>query len=210
MRRYQVPFLKSLVWRDLALNPGLPDHWRTLYPLLEPYPQMLFRFIFRTCIFRHRGLITAGKNFIVRFLSCFLEYIFLFFFFEFSDSFFFFLTNFYFQWVIFFFFFCLLLPSPLCLLLPFLSHPIFTIYFSFVLLFLTSSSFLYFFTFIFAPVKSFFTVIIFSSFFFLSLFPLLFLSFFLHSSNIRISRRLFRANFVRFYAPHSAVLILSN
>ena len=32
-RRYQVPFLKSLVWRDLGLNPGLPDHWRTLYPL---------------------------------------------------------------------------------------------------------------------------------------------------------------------------------
>ena len=24
--------LKSLVWRDLRLNPGLPDHWRTLYP----------------------------------------------------------------------------------------------------------------------------------------------------------------------------------
>ena len=26
-------FLKSLVWLDLGLNPGLPDHWRTLYPL---------------------------------------------------------------------------------------------------------------------------------------------------------------------------------
>ena len=24
---------KSLVWRDLGLNTGLPDHWRTLYPL---------------------------------------------------------------------------------------------------------------------------------------------------------------------------------
>ena len=24
---------KSLVWRDLGLNPGLPDHLRTLYPL---------------------------------------------------------------------------------------------------------------------------------------------------------------------------------
>ena len=32
-RRCQVPFLKSLVWRDLGLNPGLPVHWRTLYPL---------------------------------------------------------------------------------------------------------------------------------------------------------------------------------
>ena len=32
-RRYQVPFLKSLVWGNLGLNPGLPDHWQTLYPL---------------------------------------------------------------------------------------------------------------------------------------------------------------------------------
>ena len=31
--KYQVRFLKSLVWRDLRLNPGLPDHWRTPYPL---------------------------------------------------------------------------------------------------------------------------------------------------------------------------------
>ena len=28
-----MPFLKSLVWRDLGLNSGLPDHGRTLYPL---------------------------------------------------------------------------------------------------------------------------------------------------------------------------------
>ena len=33
-RRYQVPFLKSLVWRNLGLNPGLLDHWRILYPLI--------------------------------------------------------------------------------------------------------------------------------------------------------------------------------
>ena len=33
-RRYQVPVLKSLVWRDLGLNPGILDHWRTLYPLV--------------------------------------------------------------------------------------------------------------------------------------------------------------------------------
>ena len=26
-------YFKSLVWRDLGLNPGLPNHWRTLYPL---------------------------------------------------------------------------------------------------------------------------------------------------------------------------------
>ena len=32
-RRYQVPFLKSLVWCDLGLNPGLPNHWWTFYPL---------------------------------------------------------------------------------------------------------------------------------------------------------------------------------
>ena len=24
-------FLKFLIWRDLGLNPDLPDHWRTLY-----------------------------------------------------------------------------------------------------------------------------------------------------------------------------------
>ena len=30
--RYQVTFLKSLIWRDVGLNSGLPDHWRTLYP----------------------------------------------------------------------------------------------------------------------------------------------------------------------------------
>ena len=28
--RYQVPFLKSLVWRDLGLNPGLPEHLLTI------------------------------------------------------------------------------------------------------------------------------------------------------------------------------------
>ena len=32
-RRYQVSFLKCLVWLDLSLNPGIPDHWQTLYPL---------------------------------------------------------------------------------------------------------------------------------------------------------------------------------
>ena len=32
-RRYQVPFLKSLVLRNLGLNPDLLDHWWTLYPL---------------------------------------------------------------------------------------------------------------------------------------------------------------------------------
>ena len=33
VRRYQVPFLKSLVWCDLGLNHCLLDHWWTLYPL---------------------------------------------------------------------------------------------------------------------------------------------------------------------------------
>ena len=32
-RRNQIPFLKSLVWRDLGVNPGLPDDWGTHYPL---------------------------------------------------------------------------------------------------------------------------------------------------------------------------------
>ena len=35
-RRYQVQFLNSLVWRNLGINPGLPDHWWTLY-LLEKW-----------------------------------------------------------------------------------------------------------------------------------------------------------------------------
>ena len=30
-------FLKSLVWRDLGLNPDLPDYRRTLYPLGQSY-----------------------------------------------------------------------------------------------------------------------------------------------------------------------------
>ena len=32
-RRYKVPFFKSLVGKNLGLNPGLPDHWQTLCPL---------------------------------------------------------------------------------------------------------------------------------------------------------------------------------
>ena len=32
-RKHQVLFLKSLVWHDLGLNPDLPDHWQTFYPL---------------------------------------------------------------------------------------------------------------------------------------------------------------------------------
>ena len=32
-RSHQVPFFEFLVWIDLGLNPGLPDHWRTVYSL---------------------------------------------------------------------------------------------------------------------------------------------------------------------------------
>ena len=32
---HQVPFFESLVWLNLGLNPGLPEHWRTLYSLGE-------------------------------------------------------------------------------------------------------------------------------------------------------------------------------
>ena len=32
---YQLPFFESLVWLNLRLNPGLPDHWRTLYSLSQ-------------------------------------------------------------------------------------------------------------------------------------------------------------------------------
>ena len=31
--RDNVPFFESLIWRDLGWNPGLLDHWQTLYPL---------------------------------------------------------------------------------------------------------------------------------------------------------------------------------
>ena len=33
--KHQVPFFVSLVWLDIELNPGLPDHWWTLYPLVQ-------------------------------------------------------------------------------------------------------------------------------------------------------------------------------
>ena len=36
-RQHQVPFFESLVWLNLRLNPGLLDHWRTLY-LLGHWP----------------------------------------------------------------------------------------------------------------------------------------------------------------------------
>ena len=38
---YQVPFLMSLVRRDLGLNPGLSDHWQTLY-LLKTWKVIIF------------------------------------------------------------------------------------------------------------------------------------------------------------------------
>ena len=39
-KRNQVPFFESLVWFHLGLNPGLPDHWRTLYSL-DQWPPWL-------------------------------------------------------------------------------------------------------------------------------------------------------------------------
>ena len=33
-RRNQVLFFEFLVWLDLGLNPSLPDHWQTFYPLM--------------------------------------------------------------------------------------------------------------------------------------------------------------------------------
>ena len=48
VRRDQVPFFESLVWLDLGLNSGLPDHWRTLV-----YKQMFLdkqKCIFKKCI----------------------------------------------------------------------------------------------------------------------------------------------------------------
>ena len=40
-RQHQEPFFESLVWLDLRLNPGLPDHWRTLYSLSQ-WPIYIF------------------------------------------------------------------------------------------------------------------------------------------------------------------------
>ena len=34
-KKFQGPFFESLVWHDLGLNSGLPDHWRTLYSLVD-------------------------------------------------------------------------------------------------------------------------------------------------------------------------------
>ena len=41
VRRCQVSFLKSLVWRELGLNLGLTDHWWTLYHALKFLSLML-------------------------------------------------------------------------------------------------------------------------------------------------------------------------
>ena len=38
-------FFYSLVWLDLGLNPGLPDHWRTLYSLGQWPKTVLFQTI---------------------------------------------------------------------------------------------------------------------------------------------------------------------
>ena len=44
-RRYQVPFFESLVWRNLGLNLGLSDHWRTLYALGQWTSHIYINFI---------------------------------------------------------------------------------------------------------------------------------------------------------------------
>ena len=33
--RHRVPFFESLIWLNLGLNPGLPDHWRTVYSIWQ-------------------------------------------------------------------------------------------------------------------------------------------------------------------------------
>ena len=40
-RRRQVPFFESLVSLKLRLNPGLLDHWRTLYSLGQSLPTVI-------------------------------------------------------------------------------------------------------------------------------------------------------------------------
>ena len=54
-RRHQVPFFESLVWFDLGLNPGLPDHWRVHYSLcrwpIAPYLLIIcLDYVLRTLI----------------------------------------------------------------------------------------------------------------------------------------------------------------
>ena len=44
-RRYQVPFSKFLEWCNLGLNPGLSDHWWTLYPLSQTALVILFHWV---------------------------------------------------------------------------------------------------------------------------------------------------------------------
>ena len=45
-RRHQVPFFESLVWLDPGLNPSFPDHWRTLYSLVQWHGILEFKFTY--------------------------------------------------------------------------------------------------------------------------------------------------------------------
>ena len=46
--KHQVPFFESLVWLNLWLNPGLLDHWWTLYLLgqMEQKNEKILRVIY--------------------------------------------------------------------------------------------------------------------------------------------------------------------
>ena len=48
---------KSLVWLDLGLNPGLPDHWRTLYSP-DQYVSAIYIYIY----IHTRGLLKSSQS----------------------------------------------------------------------------------------------------------------------------------------------------
>ena len=47
-----------MVWRDLGLNPGLPDHWWTLYPL-DQWAQNYFCL---SHLFAHCNMVSSNKS----------------------------------------------------------------------------------------------------------------------------------------------------
>ena len=64
----QVPLLKSLVWRDLGLNSGLPDHWQTLYPL-EKWAGYIYIYIYHHVVSLARISQSLYRHFSLSFIA---------------------------------------------------------------------------------------------------------------------------------------------